>query len=522
MDRINSGARWVVGLLVSAMIGFYVVCICYLNVSLTPSFYITDMYSDVMVAQQMWQGKTAFPEGWVFGNQLYVMATPNLAALFCAITDNPFLAMAAASSVMAILVLWSFDWMLKSAYPQIHDRLVAIAAFLGTVVLFGDAVKMMNGWQLLFTMCSYYACYAITAFLAFGCYLRCDSKLSVLSVVFTCILSFSMGIQSLRQTAVMAAPLVGMEFFRIIGCALRKESIRCKSLSVALAVVCSNAAGVLAGKFIPVKQVSIFGKVGMRGFDRIPAALSQSVEHITGLFARDTSYPNETYRLVLLVCVILAVTVYLATQKKALPKTKVLMYLFVLSIAAVWGIDVFLTLNIRSIYYFMLYPFLACLLGYVYGQKSWLCKLPAVILLCVVFAASCKQEVLPAVQTARDRYWQQTYEISEDLQDKGYTVVYSTWNRCEDIAVASGGNIRSGFWHSQTDPFTPVTHLCNPEIYEADADQVVYLFYGEDEANIGIDKAKDQGLDMQFVAHYPDRDIYLYTAPVNLLEYFYE
>ena len=44
--------------------------ICYLNLSLTPSFYCTDMYSDILYAVKAWETKSLFPEGCVFGNQL--------------------------------------------------------------------------------------------------------------------------------------------------------------------------------------------------------------------------------------------------------------------------------------------------------------------------------------------------------------------------------------------------------------------------------------------------------------------
>ena len=61
------------------------------------------------------------------------------------------------------------------------------------------------------------------------------------------------------------------------------------------------------------------------------------------------------------------------------------------------------------------------------------------------------------------------------LIEKGYTTVYSGWNQCEDIAIASGGKITAGFWNRSTkDVFTPVMYLCDPSVYEVDSDQCVY------------------------------------------------
>lgn len=163
-------------LLLGAMILGYLAAIFCINLSVTPSCYTTDMYTDIMVAVEMWEEKTLFPSNWVFGNQLYVFATPVLSALIYGITGNAFRSMGAAAFLMGVLVLASFFWMLGGIFPKIRERLFAIAAFLTVVILFADAFYRVNGWQLLFTMCAFYACYAIAAFLAFGCYLRSEEK----------------------------------------------------------------------------------------------------------------------------------------------------------------------------------------------------------------------------------------------------------------------------------------------------------------------------------------------------------
>ena len=48
-----------------------------------------DMYADTLVAMMMWEQKSLFPLGYVFGNQLYIVATPVLAALFYGLTGSP-------------------------------------------------------------------------------------------------------------------------------------------------------------------------------------------------------------------------------------------------------------------------------------------------------------------------------------------------------------------------------------------------------------------------------------------------
>ena len=72
-----------------------------------------DMYADTLVAMMMWEQKSLFPLGYVFGNQLYVVATPVLAALFYGLTGSPNTAMALATTAMSALIMLSFFWLLR-------------------------------------------------------------------------------------------------------------------------------------------------------------------------------------------------------------------------------------------------------------------------------------------------------------------------------------------------------------------------------------------------------------------------
>lgn len=241
------------------VLGYLAAAFC-IDLSVTPSFYTTDMYADVMVSVEMWEQKTLFPSNWVFGNQLYVFATPVLSSLIYGITGNAFRSMGAAAFLMGVLVLASFFWMLGGIFPKVRERLFALVAFLVMVVLFGDAVLTMNGWQLFFTMCAYYACYAISAFLTFGCYLRSETKCSPVMTVLACLLSFAMGIQSLRQTAVMVLPLLAMEAWEMLSRVRRKEPVRSNGTVIAVSVSATNAFGLICSHFLQVNQYTIFGK----------------------------------------------------------------------------------------------------------------------------------------------------------------------------------------------------------------------------------------------------------------------
>lgn len=225
MERTNWKKSWPFWLLL-AMVLAYFALICAVNFFAPPSFYDSDMYTDMRYAQEMWKHKSIFPDGWVFGNQLYAVSTPVVAGLFYGLIRNPVLAMGLASTVLAALVLLSFEWMLRPVVSGREGRMAGVLAFLWMVLFFGDSWHSTDGWQLLFTMCSYYASYALCAFLAFGCYLRCENlherRYQIILAV-TCFLSFGLGIQSPRQTAVMTLPLMAVECLRILKRLIRRR-----------------------------------------------------------------------------------------------------------------------------------------------------------------------------------------------------------------------------------------------------------------------------------------------------------
>ena len=95
-----------------------------INMRTLAQFCNSDVYADMQVARRMWEQKTLFPEGWAFGNQFYVVATPVLAALFYGITGNINLAMGLATEMMTILIFLSLGWLLRelSGFAESRGR----------------------------------------------------------------------------------------------------------------------------------------------------------------------------------------------------------------------------------------------------------------------------------------------------------------------------------------------------------------------------------------------------------------
>ena len=488
------------------------------NFSGNPAYYFTDMYSDMNYAEAVWEQKTVFPDGWVFGNQLYAVATPVLAAVFWGITGNHCVAMGIAASLMGIGVLLSFGWMLKPVFPKINDRLVGMILFMTVVLWFGDSYLHTNGWQLFFTVCSYYACYAITYFLAFGCYLRSNSyrkRTFLLLLGLCCFLSFGTGLQSLRQTAVMVCPLLAMEAGRAILCLVGKKKWTVQPIITAGVISAANLSGLLCAKLFPVKQMEIFGQIELIGAEGLPVSAEQSLLNLCSLFSLEKPLKDWLLVGVFLVAVAFCVFTFLRTKNK---KGLLCLCLLTVSVAGIFLIDTVLTMYIRNIYYFMIYPLLAFLGICLYSRRAKILQF-AMTALVVSLAISCfYKQCVPVLETDHAKATEKYEQVSDFLLEKGYTTVYSGWNRGEKVAIASDWELKAGFWDSPYIPFVSVRYLCDPAVFDAAPEECAYIFFGSAEAAIGVRAAAQRNVSLQLLESFPESGIYVFTASVNLMQ----
>ena len=505
-----------VAILLMGVLATYFGYICYLNLSCTPSFYCTDMYSDILYSVRAWESKSLFPDGWVFGNQLYVIATPVLASLVYGIIGNPAQAMAIATILMTLGIFFSYLWMMKPVFPRLEDRLIGLIALVALTAYCGDAIYKIKGWQLFFTLCSYYACYLITAFLCFGCFLRRREKVTTsLLILFgiSVVLSFGAGIQSLRQTAVMVIPMLVLEGVSQIVSLVRTKRLELQPLVVTGSLSLANLLGLVTVKLLNVPRNEIFTSTELLKKDEIPEAVNKS---LTTLMELLTDKAHYGYLFLMGMIILIIAILQSKYRRESAPEGwGILVSLFTVSVVGILAIDMFTKMSVRSIYYFMMLPLVSLLP--VYAYRRWrLGKVFALLLLAMLMVGSFKNAILPATETAKNASTNASYEISETLIEKGYTTIYSGWNQSEDIAIASGGKITAGFWNQSKDVFNPVMYLCDPSIYEAEPSQCVY-YLRKDNRDIALQKAAERGVTMTLVAEYPKWGIWFYEASENLM-----
>lgn len=493
----------------------YFVAACTINFSANPSFYSTDMYTDMVYAEECWEHKSIFPDGWVFGNQLYAVATPVVAAFFYGICHDQALAMALATTVTGVLVIFTFAWMINAIFPGSRPALLGGAIFMALPLSFSGAVHEVGGWQLFFTMCSFYSCYAIAAFLSFGCYIRSVTKTPkklLAPLIIACIMAFGTGVQSLRQTLIMTCPLVAVEGICILLRLWKKQRPLEKTTVTCLLIAVSNLAGVLFAQIANIPQVEIFGEIQLTPW-------ADALKNVQGSAVNALSLFGVQDKL-LAVLVAMGGGFFLAFLAEKLRKQgnkagSLCILLLAVSVAGVLALDTFTTMSIRSIYYFLLYPLVALTGVAVFCLSGGCAKAMVAALLLLLFAQG-TQEKLPDVleQARQPMRYEQTVAF---LREEGITTVFSGWNRGESIAIASGGSIKAAFWDSYKKPFVPVKYLCDPAGFHVDPEKCAYVFFYASEAELAVSKAWEQGVELTLLKHIAAEGVYIYTAEVNLM-----
>lgn len=414
-----------------------------------------DMNADAQLAKLMWENKTLFPDGseWIFGNQLYVVATPVIAALIYPMVENSSLAVSLASIIMTAAQLSLFIWMLRPFVSR-KSLLAALYAIGGGVILGVSVCTYRNSMQLLYTMASYYACYMIGIYLVLGVWLRLlagNIRVSPAAMAASLLFCACLGAQSLRETLVLIIPLILTEILlRLSG----QGSV--KSTIYALGAGGFNALGVLIAKHIPVvshKNIEIL---------TLPKSLGVAV-----YFARDALSEffyqagfdfffrgKEYFPLGICAVLIFAVNVIafisalimsarLIRARRPLPALNILLIFAFISLLGVFAVRVLLSFFVRSIYFFVYFLLSALSFAYIVQMlKRPAARSCAAVLLLVCGTVNFFYNVYPDAAQYRSQR-ECFYGAAQKLGAEGidfYYYEYATFHT-SGIAACSGGKI---------------------------------------------------------------------------------
>jgi len=518
------------------LLGF-VGMVFYINFSINPEYYDGDIYNDINYAKEAWKAKSLFPKDWIFGNQTYVVATPVLAALFYGITGNGFTAMAIASSIMTVLTLLTYDWMTRTLFSY-NERTAGFLFMIGFLLLKAHVATSQQGIQAFFTMASYYACYLINAFIVYGCYVRIrQGKFTgkhIIPAIIGVALSFGTGMQSLRQTAVMALPLVACEVLLIIIYSAKDKRFAISYSTLFSAIVfIANIAGLVAMRFIEINQNSIYGTTAfVSGFKDFFRKLFLNMESVALTFGLDALelrvrlVASIPFLLIILIGFILCVKDYIK-NKCTEQGSFVLVMLLTLGCVSVFAAGVLTDVVNRALYYFMIYPLLAVCVSYIIvnfeKKRGLLFSVVAVFTAGMIIFRTVV--AVGEIKTGKDEN-STAHQIANYMLDNGYDTIYSVFglsgvmDGAENVVVASGDKIHIVQFKNvdSSKPMKPVEYLCVKDGYkQRDNSKSLYLL--RDHELPKVKKiAEKYDVTMTEKARFGD-GLYLYSMSENICIY---
>lgn len=524
-----------VSVILTVLIAAFIGLVFYINLSCNPEYYDGDIYNDINFAKEAWQAKSIFPKNWIFGNQTYVVATPVLAALFYGITGNGFTAMAIASCIMTVLIVLTYDWMTRTLFSY-NERTAGFLFLIGVLLLKAHVATSQQGIQAFFTMASYYACYLINAFIVYGCYIRIRQKefkkRQVIMAVIGVVLSFGTGMQSLRQTAVMALPLVACEILLIIIFSVRNKKLALSSSTAFSALIfLSNVAGLIAVKFIEFNQNSIYGSTSFRT-DPVDLLknIMYNIEYVALTFGLDSLkliprlVASVPFLLIILVGVVLCVKDFFKIGCRD-QGIFTLVMLLILGCAGVFASGVLTELVGRALYYFMIYPLFSVSVSYILVSLGKRQNIAASAIAVFTAAMLVFRTVGTVGEIKKGKDENSTaHQIADYMLENGYDTVFSVFglsgviDGAENVIIASGDKLHIVQYKRADGRFAlkPVEYLCVKDDYKnRDNEKSLYLLREYELDKVG-EFAEKYSVTMTLKARFGE--VYLYSLSENLVE----
>ena len=528
--------RWTrlgTGLLLASCVLVYIAMFTFINVWDLDKFCNPDVLADMQVAKRMWEQKTLFPEGWIFGNQLYVIATPVLAAIFYGMTDSIYTAMILATAVMTLLILVSFVWMLRVFTRDYLMELTACLLLIISVVVPEGTYYSLN-LMLFFLQASFYACYLITMFVVLGDYARTyqTSDCRLMAWIISLLLCFATGMQSLRQMVIMILPIFACEMLQIFRNTIRKRSIHnainLRSMIRVLSYGMANVAGMIAVSVMDIAQNTIYGEMIFISPNQMKSRIMAVGVEICELLKLNTVLTGSAGIAVTIAvflsigCVVMAFCVWFARIHRPENGLELCWLVCLIGIIGVMLSSVLLNITLRSIYMFLWFPLVALsaimLLQRVPEQTALGVMIVCCCLSACIFYESYSSYVRFIVFDQEKMVYTEE-EFQKDMCywaiDNGIEYVYGDyWATAPKIVSYSDGKLEAGCWHTPENIFNAEPFNTPQDIYgEEENKKAIYVFTPSDEA-VGLQVAQERGAKMEKVAEFGDNFAYISSIPL--------
>ena len=489
-----------------------------------------DMYCDELVARLIWEDKSIFPANWAFGNQYNVISTPVMMALFYGLTGSMNLSLVLGCAAMNAFVLLAFWWALRPFCSKLQIS-VGLMVLLGCIIC-KNAPLQYEG-QFLYIMANYYACYLMVLLVVWGDWARLllqkRSRLVSPSFLIAVLLSFLIGMQSMRQFLMMVLPMACLEALRLLVLLCRQRfRLQKEQLAPTLAGAIygiANLLGYIYVKSLHLPGTSIYGNVEMRPVsewkEMLPHML-QNVSLITGLHDLRVNgmQPLSVLLLVFALCMVGAALLIILVD---FIRSKVLFsniaQLFVLlgtiSFAGMMATNIVLSMKVRSIYFFVWHFLVAFSTLTVFIRLKPKAKPILAVAACVLVLNNMLYSYVPSIHFNSGAEKSTLEQVSDWVVENEYDYLYGSWGSANMVAPYGDGAYITGTWFWGVFNILPYTNVT--QIYTEEHNKRAVYLITEDEEEAAQELAAQAGAELTLQASFGEGSMKLYTSSKQLL-----
>lgn len=393
-----------------------------------------DIASDVILGELIWNSGKMIPDTWYVANELRLICTPNLSALFYGMTGNMVLASGLACCMMTILILFAISYFAKSV--KMKKESILLIGFLCLIIPSGFIML-----ELLYLFAAYYAIHVVIFLVTLGIYARfienrkITYKLACGSILF----AFLLGLQGVRGILVIYGPLFGIECIRNIYLYWQKNK-RCISDFYISLWTLLMLGGSVFGTLSPFSVGQGFSRNMRKGMSKLFTIVIPDMVRAIG-FEDAAALGKICLGVFLLLTLYMLIHVLHLMLKGEMESVHWAWLVMCASPVMTAVIVAFTTVESTERYYFILLFLLPVSAVLVWEKSKNVIKYMIGVTGILLAVSSFVQVYLPVIRSDEPLLTEE-YEVTAFLMDKGLSVAYATFENANTMTVLSNGAIR--------------------------------------------------------------------------------
>lgn len=440
MSDLKKSEKYLAGLFLLGIL-IFLALICVTNILHFNYKLNADLASDAILGRLIWESKEIIPSTWYIAEETRLICTPNLTALFYGLTHRMTLSAGLSCSAMSILILLGALYFGRSMGFNVRECL--LFGFLCFMIPMDFVIL-----ELFYLFASYYAIHIVILFFTLGIYIRAikEGRLKWAPVSMTMFLALILGIQGARGVLVLYGPLFGMEVIRhLYQWYCRKEKKK-NDLFVGLWVVILLAVSFL-GMLSPISVGQELSRNIRKGFHKLLTVVCPDMGRAIGFESRFLLERVSAAMLLFVALFLLAELLYRMYRKEEIQPVE-WGYLVICSSLAVSVLMVaFTTVASSERYYFQSVFVMAYSVVLLFRKSNlfvkfkWGIKIATCMAVILLTATHLVDIYLPILRSEEPPV-NEFYEVVQYLEENGFRMAYSTFDKANTMTVISDGEIR--------------------------------------------------------------------------------